>query len=69
RDRVTIQILGRGFGKNGEPRLAMFVSFLLALAGTFAGDLNMIAAILSMFFLTTYGLLNLSAGLVQRETN
>jgi len=63
RDRVTIQILGRGFGKNREPRLAMFVSFLLALAGTFAGDLNMIAAILSMFFLTTYGLLNLSAGL------
>jgi amino acid transporter len=63
RDRVTIQVFGRGFGKNAEPRLAMLISFIVALAGTFAGDLNVIAAILTMFFLTTYGLLNLSAGL------
>jgi amino acid transporter len=63
RDRVTIQILGKGFGRNREPRLAMIISFLVAFAGTYAGDLNMIASILSMFFLTTYGLLNLSAGL------
>jgi len=63
RDKVTIRILGKGFGRNGEPRLAILISFLVAFAGTYAGDLNMIAAILSMFFLTTYGLLNLSAGL------
>ncbi len=61
KDRVIPSIIGRGFGKGNDPRIATFISFLIGLAAIMAGDLNMIAPILSMFFLTTYGLLNLSA--------
>jgi amino acid transporter len=62
RDGIVFRFLGRGFGKNQEPRIAMLLSFLIALAGILAGDLNVLAPVLSMFFLTAYGLLNLSAG-------
>jgi len=62
KDGIILQFIGRGFGKNQEPRVAIFITFMLALAGILVGNLNMIAPVLSMFFLTTYGLLNLSAG-------
>lgn len=61
-DGVIFHIIGKGFGVKQEPQIAMFISFFIALAGIAAGDLNAIAPVLSMFFLTTYGLLNLSAG-------
>ncbi|MDP7040429.1 MAG: Na-K-Cl cotransporter [Myxococcota bacterium] len=62
RDRVLPQIIGKGFGRSDDPRIATAISFLVALAGVVAGDLNLIAPILSMFFLTSYGILNLSSG-------
>jgi len=62
KDNIVFRFLGYGFGKNQEPRIAVVISFLIALTGILAGDLNVIASVLSMFFLTTYGLLNLSAG-------
>jgi amino acid transporter len=62
RDRIIFRFIGRGFGKNKEPRIAILLSFLIALGGILVGSLNMIASVLSMFFLTAYGLLNLSAG-------
>lgn len=62
KDGIVFRFIGRGFGKNREPRIAILISFIIALTGILAGDLNMIAPILSMFFLTTYGLLNLSSG-------
>jgi amino acid transporter len=63
RDRVLPRILGRGYGKTNDPRVATVATFLVALAAILLGDLNMIAPVLTMFFLTTYGLINLSAGL------
>jgi amino acid transporter len=60
-DRVLPRILGRGFGENNDPRVAVVLSFAIALTGVILGDLNLIAPVLSMFFLTTYGLINLSA--------
>jgi len=63
RDRVVPQILGRGFGKGNDPRVATATAFLVGLIGVLAGDLNVIGPVLSMFFLTSYGLLNISAGL------
>lgn len=57
-DRVVPSFLGRG-GEN--PRVATVCSFAVALAGVLLGDLNVIAPLLSMFFLTSYGFLNLSA--------
>jgi len=63
-DRVIPRFIGRGFGKDkADPRIATALSFVVALAAVLLGDLNRIAPILSMFFLLSYGLLNLSAGL------
>jgi hypothetical protein len=63
-DRVIPGFIGRGFGKDkADPRIATAISFGVALAAVLLGDLNLIAPILSMFFLLSYGLLNLSAGL------
>lgn len=63
-DRVIPRFIGRGFGKDkADPRIATAISFGVALAAILLGDLNLIAPILSMFFLLSYGLLNLSAGL------
>ncbi len=63
RDRIVPRLLGRGFGRGNDPRIATVFCFAIALIGVMAGDLNLIAPILSMFFLTSYGLLNISAGL------
>jgi len=63
RDRVVPMFFGRGHGPADEPRIGTAVAFLVALAGILAGSLNMIAPVLSMFFLTSYGFLNISAGL------
>ncbi len=63
-DRVIPRFIGRGFGKDkADPRIATAISFIVALGAVLLGDLNLIAPILSMFFLLSYGLLNLSAGL------
>lgn len=63
RDRVLPKWIGRGFGKTNDPHPATAMSFLVAIVAILLGDLNLIAPVLSMFFLTSYGLINLSAGL------
>lgn len=64
KDRIIPRFIGKGFGKDqADPRIATAISFGVALAAVLLGDLNAIAPILSMFFLLSYGLLNLSAGL------
>jgi len=63
RDHVVPRFLGKGFGPEDTPRIATAVSFCVALLGILLGDLNAIAPVLSMFFLTSYGVLNLIAGL------
>lgn len=49
--------------KTGEPMFALYVSGAVALGAVALGDLNAVATVVSMFFLTTYGMLNLAAGL------
>lgn len=63
RDRIVPTFLGRGHGAADTPRMATAASFLIALIAVLAGNLNTIAPVLSMFFLTTYGSLNLIAGI------
>jgi amino acid transporter len=63
RDKILPKWIGRGYGSSNDPRLATLLSFVLALIAILLGDLNLIAPVLSMFFLTSYGLINLSAGL------
>ncbi|MEM8831566.1 MAG: amino acid permease, partial [Cyanobacteria bacterium P01_G01_bin.19] len=55
--------LGKGHGKDDEPRNGTWVSLAIAIAAVCVGDLNLIAPILSMFFLTTYLVLNVSAAI------
>ncbi len=63
KDRVLPKWIARGFGKTNDPHPATAISFCVAVAAILLGDLNLIAPVLSMFFLTSYGLINLSAGL------
>ncbi|HUH14171.1 MAG TPA: hypothetical protein VMK65_13735, partial [Longimicrobiales bacterium] len=54
--------LGRGSGKEDLPRAGTLFTLGLALVAVWLGDLNMIAPVLTMFFLTTYAVLNIAAG-------
>jgi len=54
--------LGRGEGEDDTPRLGTILTLGIALLAVAMGDLNLIAPILTMFFLTTYGVLNIAAG-------
>ena len=58
-----LNFLGKGHGRSDEPRNGTWVSLAIAIAAVCIGDLNLIAPILSMFFLTTYLVLNVSAGI------
>ncbi|MGB3639423.1 MAG: amino acid permease [Rivularia sp. (in: cyanobacteria)] len=63
-----MSFLGRGSGENDEPRMGTWVTLGVAIAAVCIGDLNLIAPVLTMFFLTTYLVLNISAtieGLLQ----
>ncbi len=57
--------LGRGEGEDDTPRIGTLLTLAVALAAVWFGDLNMIAPVLTMFFLTTYGVLNIAAGVEQ----
>ncbi|MGK7893715.1 MAG: amino acid permease, partial [Xenococcus sp. (in: cyanobacteria)] len=58
-----LNFLGTGHGKDDEPRNGTLVTLGFAIAAVCIGDLNLIAPILSMFFLTTYLVLNVAAGI------
>jgi amino acid transporter len=52
---------GKGAGETNEPRRATALTFLVAISVIWAGDLNAVAEVISMFFLIAYGMINLSA--------
>ena len=58
-----MSFLGRGSGINDEPRLGTWITLSIAIAAVFIGDLSLIAPVLTMFFLTTYLVLNISASI------
>jgi amino acid transporter len=55
--------LGRGNGAADEPRLGTLLTFGIAFVAVYFGNLNLIAPVLTMFFLTTYGVLNITSAL------
>jgi hypothetical protein len=68
RDRVLprpLRWLGRGTGADDNPRTGTLFTLVVALVAVYLGDLNLIAPVLSMFFLATYGVLNISAAIEQ----
>ena len=62
-DNLMPAALGQVDEKTGEPMVALWVSGILALCAVALGDLNAVASVVTMFFLTTYGMLNLAAAL------
>jgi amino acid transporter len=64
KDRVVPSFLAATLGsKKNEPRAGTIVTFIIAQTFILMGNLNMVATIITMFFLTTYGITNLAAGL------
>lgn len=63
KDKIVPKILGKGQGINNEPRNALIFTFLLAEMGVLIGDLNVIAGVVTMFYLTAYGFINLAFAL------
>ncbi len=59
-DRVTPHVFGKGKGKNNEPVNALLMVFIIAEAGILIGELDVIARVVSMFYLTAYGFINIS---------
>lgn len=59
-DRIVPRILGKGHGVNNEPRNALIFTFIIAEIGILIGDLNIIASVVTMFYLTAYGFINLA---------
>ncbi|MDF1740919.1 MAG: amino acid permease [Verrucomicrobiales bacterium] len=62
RDRIFkgLNRFAIGGGNSDEPRRATIVAFLIAQAALMVGDLNAIAPIITMFFMVTYGTINLA---------
>ena len=59
-DNVTPRIFGKGKGENNEPVNALILVFIIAEAGILIGELDVIARVVSMFYLTAYGFINIS---------
>ncbi len=62
-DRLAPALFAKGHGPNSEPRTGLILTFVLAEGGILLGSLDMVAPILTMFFLATYGVTNLAFGL------
>ena len=56
----SARFFAKGSGKSQEPRRAIVLTFLIAQAGIVLGDLNALAPVITMFFMITYGTLNLA---------
>ncbi|QDV08659.1 Amino acid permease [Planctomycetes bacterium Poly30] len=62
RDRIFRRLnpFAQGSGATNEPRRAVVATFVIAELGILVGDLDLIAPIITMFFMVTYGYLNLA---------
>lgn len=59
-DRITPRVFGKGKGKSNEPVNALLLVFAIAFSGILIGELDVIARVVSMFYLVAYGVINLS---------
>ncbi len=68
-DGLAPRAFARGHGPTNEPRTGLMFTFLLAEVGVLVGSLDLIAPVLTMFFLATYGITNLACGLERWAAN
>ncbi len=59
-DRILPGFFSRGYGPSNEPRNALIFTFFIALSGVLIGELNVIARIVTIFFIIIYGFLNIT---------
>lgn len=59
-DRIFpfLNLFAKGSGASGNPRRAILLTLAIAIATIGLGQLNLVARVVSMFFLISYGLLN-----------
>uniref|UniRef100_A0A669BB69 Solute carrier family 12 member 10, tandem duplicate 1 n=1 Tax=Oreochromis niloticus TaxID=8128 RepID=A0A669BB69_ORENI len=55
-----IGVFAKGYGKNDEPLRAYLLTYFIAIAFILIAELNTISAIISNFFLCSFGLINIS---------
>ncbi|PKP53197.1 MAG: hypothetical protein CVT92_05640 [Bacteroidetes bacterium HGW-Bacteroidetes-1] len=60
KDGIAPFFFSKGVGASNEPRNALLLTFLIAQAGILIGDLNTIARVVTIFFIITYGFLNIT---------
>jgi amino acid transporter len=63
RDGVVSTRLAGQMGSKTEPRVAVLVTAVVALSIVALGDIDVVAPVISMFFLNTYGMVNLTAAI------
>jgi len=68
-DRAVPRGLGAQLGSATEPRLAVLITTVIALTVIQMGNLDFVAPIITMFFLNTYGMINLMAGIEKLVNN
>lgn len=62
-DRILPRFMGTQIRGIKGPGIPLVISLVVALAAVMIGDLNAVAPVLTIFFLTTYGMINLVAGI------
>ena len=64
-DSITPKIFAKGKGAENEPRNALILTFIIAQAGVLIGELDVIAEVVAMFYLSAYLFINVSCFLEQ----
>ena len=62
-DAVAPKWMAGQLGSSTEPRVAVLLTSVVAIIVIWLGDLNFVAPIIAMFFLNTYGMVNLAAAI------
>ncbi len=62
-DRLVPRFLAGSEKPGEEPRMGLVITLILSLVAVFLGDLNTVATVATMFFLSVYGTVNLVATL------
>jgi amino acid transporter len=68
-DRAVPAVLGARLGSATEPRFAVIITSAIAVVVIWMGNLDFVAPIITMFFLNTYGMINLMAGIERLVAN
>lgn len=59
-DRITPRVFAKGVGAANEPRNGLILTVIIAEGGILIGELDLIARVVSMFYLAAYGFINIA---------